>query len=229
MLIKSAILTQGSGSLGGMTLSHNAGGLYLRSRVIPTDPGTIYQTAVRNAMSNLTSRWSNVLTPAQREAWDVYGTNVPVTNALGDPINLSGVSHFIRSNIPRIQAGLAVVDDGPTNFTLAPQEGMNNTASEATQLISTTFVDTQPWCSEDGAAMLLYAGRPQNASINFFKGPYRLAGPFLGDSGTPITSPQTVAAPFAFIDGHRLFVHMRMTRADGRLSAPFRNWIGAAA
>lgn len=229
MLIKSAILTQGSGSVGGMTLSHNTGGLYLRARTIPTDPSTIYQTAIRNAMSQLTSRWSAILTPAQREAWDVYASNVTITNRLGDPTTISGLSHYTRSNIPRIQAGLDLVDDGPTVFTLAPQEAMNNTASEATQLISTVFLDTQPWCDVDGSAMLIYASRPQQPSINFFKGPYRLAGAIEGDSVAPPTTPQTLAAPFAFVSGHRLFLQARMTYADGRLSAPFRNWVGCAA
>jgi hypothetical protein len=229
MLIKSAILTQGSGSVGGMTLSHNAGGLYLRARTIPTDPGSVFQTVVRDAMSLLTTRWSNDLTQTQRDAWDVYGANVPVTNPLGDPINLSGISHYTRSNIPRVQAGLDTVDDGPTVFTLAPQEAVLYTASEATQLISAAYLDGRSWASETGSAMLLFASRPQQPSINFFKGPYRLAGIIAGLTGTPPLTPQDVPAPFPFVDGHRIFMQARMSLVDGRLSSPFRGFIGAAA
>lgn len=229
MLIKSALITQGSGSVGGLTASHNAGGMYFRARTIPTDPGTVYQTVIRNAMSLLTARWSNVLTSVQRAAWDLYGDNVPVTNRLGDPTHISGISHYTRSNVPRIQASLAIVDDGPTTFTLASQEAANYTASEATQLISVTFLDTQPWCDVDGDAMLIFASRPQQASINFFKGPYRLAGAIEGDSVSPPTSPETLAAPFPFVEDHRIFTQARMSLADGRLSAPFRGWLGAAA
>ena len=229
MLIKSAFFTQGSGSVGGMTVSHNAGGLYIRGRTIPTDPGSLFQTAVRNAMSQLTSRWSAVLTAAQRDAWDVYGSAVTVINKLGDATTISGLSHYVRSNVPRLQAGLALVDDGPTTFSLAPQEAMTNSASEATQLITVNFLDTQPWCDEDGSSLLLYASRPQSPSINFFKGPYRLAGTIDGDAITPPTTPQTIAAPFPFLEGHRIFVQARMSLADGRLSTPFRNWTGASA
>jgi hypothetical protein len=228
MLVK-GILTQMSGSLGGITGSHNAGGMYLRARTIPTDPGTVFQTVIRNALSLLTARWANDLTAAQREAWDIYGSNVPITNRLGDPTNISGISHFTRANVPRIQAALPIVDDGPTTFTLAPQEGVLYTGSEATQLISASYLDGRTWASEDDAAMLLYTSRPQNPSINFFKGPYRLGTAILGDSTTPPLTPQTFTSPFPFVDGHRVFMSARMTRADGRLSAPFRGWFGASA
>jgi hypothetical protein len=229
MLIKSAILTQGSGSVGGMTLSHNSGGLYLRARTIPTDPGSVFQTVVRNAMSLLSTRWSNGLTPAQRDAWGVYGSNVPMTNPLGDPINLSGISHYVRSNVPRIQAGMAIVDDGPVIYTLAPQEATLYSASEATQLISVQYLDGRDWASETGSALLIFASRPQQPSINFFKGPYRLAGTIDGVTGTPPLTPQDVSAPFPFVDGHRIYMNARVTRADGRLSSPFPGWTGASA
>jgi hypothetical protein len=159
----------------------------------------------------------------------VYGSNVPITNRLGDPTHISGISHFTRANVPRIQAALDIVDDGPTIYTLAPQEAVLYTASEATQDITAAYLDGRDWASETGSAMLLYASRPQNPSINFFKGPYRLAGTIDGVTGTPPLTPQDVPAPFPFIDGHRIFMSARMSLADGRLSAPFRGWVGAAA
>ncbi|KKM06452.1 hypothetical protein LCGC14_1743870, partial [marine sediment metagenome] len=48
MLFKSGLITQGSGSIGGLTASHNRGGMYFRARTIPTNPATSFQTVVRN-------------------------------------------------------------------------------------------------------------------------------------------------------------------------------------
>ena len=49
MLFKPTIVASLSGSLGGITASHNRFGAYLRERVIPVNPGTQPQVIVRNA------------------------------------------------------------------------------------------------------------------------------------------------------------------------------------
>src|SRR5690606_20282519 len=114
--IKSALLTTGSGSVGGLTLSHNAGGLYLRARRTPVNPSSLQQQAVRNAMAILTSAWGNVLTESQRQGWTTYGQNTPRTGKLGDQIVLSGISWYVACNVPRLQAGMTRVDAPPTTF-----------------------------------------------------------------------------------------------------------------
>lgn len=221
MLFKSGLVTQGSGSLGGLTLSHNKGGYYFRARTIPTNPGTPYQSEVRQSMADLTSRWNNVLTPEQREAWEVYAENVPVINPLGDPILLTALNHYVRSNIPRMQAASPKIDQITGPYNLGEFTNPSFAASEATQQLSVTFDNTDTWAGEAGNAMLIYCSRPQNPTINYFKGPYRYAGKISG-AATPPTSPATIAVPFAFVEDQRLFVLARVTRNDGRLSLPFR-------
>jgi len=222
MKFKSAIITQASGSVGGLTFAHNQGGLYTRARSIPTDPGSSYQVAVRNIVGQLVAQWANTLSAAQRAAWAVYAENVPLTDVFGDPKYRSGINHYVRSNTPILQAGLSQVDDGPTVFSLpdmtAPSVGFDATADE----IDVTFDNTDDWANEDDAAMLVYCSRPQNASREFFKGPYRYAGKIDGDSVTPPTSPAAIALPFAVEAGHKVFALIRVVRADGRLSTPFR-------
>lgn len=230
MLFKSPIIAQGSGSLAGTTYSHNRYGMYMRNRSTPVNPQTAFQSAVRNAFQTLTSAWMNTLTAVQRAAWDVYAANVSVPNALGDPVFLTGLAHYVRSNVPRIQAGLARVDTGPTTFTLPETDpAYAVSASEATQLISVAFDDTLDWCDEDDAGMLISDCRPQNASINYFGGPFRFLDSIDGDSGTPPTTPNTFTANFAFVAGQKLFTRARISLADGRLSSPFLASLTAAA
>ncbi len=51
---------------------------------IPTNPNTTFQQVVRNAVSQLTSLWSDVLTQTQRDQWQVYADNVPLTKRHGE-------------------------------------------------------------------------------------------------------------------------------------------------
>lgn len=225
---KSQIITQASGSIGGTTYSRNKGGMYQRARAIPTNPNSPQQAAVRSIMGNLAIIWGSVLTVAQRAVWTIYAEQVPLIDRLGSAMNVTGLNMFIRSNTPRVQAGLDYVAGGPTEFNLGSFTNPSFTATEATDVIPTTFDNTDDWANEDDAAALVYVSRPQNPSIAFFKGPYRLAGIIAGDATTPPTSPASITSPFAFNAGHRMFVRFQVSRADGRLSLPFRTFATGA-
>lgn len=220
MKYTSAIAATGSGSIGGATASRNKGGQYFRRRAIPTNPATAQQQAVRNALATLTDAWSNVLVQAQRDAWDMYAFNVSWVDTLGSSIKLSGQQMFVRSNVPRLQAGLARVSDGPTTYTLAQL----TTPTALTVLdsgdMSFAFTNSNEWATVVGGALLVFVSRPQSPGVNFFKGPYQFAGRVNG-AGTPPTSPSTtIVSPFGLDAqaGNRIFVQYRATNADGRLS-----------
>lgn len=217
-------VAQASGSVGGTTFSRNRGGPYMRTRAIPVNPGTPQQSAVRGFLAQLTSLWVGTLSAVQRAAWDLYALNVPLLNALGEPRNVGGLGMYVRGNVSRLQAGLARVDDGPTVFDLG--DYTIPTVSSVVSVgaaITLAFDPTDPWANEDGAAMLVYTAREQNPSINFFKGPYRLAAQVAGDAITPPVSPAAVTGAFPVAVGNITFLRVAVTRADGRLSADFRS------
>lgn len=225
MKFKGTIIDQASGSVAGLTFSRGIGGQYIRARAMPTNPNSPYQQIVRGFMSQLTSLWNNTLTAVQRAAWDTYAANVTLIDPLGEPINVSGINHYIRSNVPRLQAALARVDDAPTIFNLGDYTNPDVTnATEAGGTFDVTFDTGDDWVGEDEAAMLVLSSRSKNPTINYFKGPYRFADSIDGDGTTPPTSPATITSPFAINAGTRLFAKMQVTRADGRLSAPFRDY-----
>jgi len=228
MKFKSQVYTQASGSVGGLCYSHNRGGMYTRSRAIPTNPGSPQQVAIRGFVATLTSLWNNVLTPTQRTAWDTYAEAVPLLNALGEPINVGGLAMYVRSNVPRLQAALDRVDDGPSVFNLGEFTNPTWANVDATGGDGELGYDnSDEWADETGSAMLILVSRGQNPAVNYFKGPYRFAGLVAGLTGTPPTSPETITLPFAVIAGQSVFAQVRVTRADGRLSLPFR--LGAVA
>lgn len=225
-----SILAAPSGKLGGLVFSHNRGGQYIRQYRIPTNPNTQFQQEVRSAMAILSTRWNEILTAAQRAAWELYALNVPLTNRVGVPVNVGGIAMFNRSNVPRIQSNIraattdyVTVDDAPTIFDIGSFGAVEFTnVSEATQLLTLGYDDTDPWCDEDASGMIVSVSRPMNPSINYFNGPYRWSTIIGGNSVTPPTSPASVTLPFPVVETQKVFASVRVTRADGRLSGTFR-------
>jgi hypothetical protein len=215
-----------SGSLGGITASRNRGGPYFRGRAVPTNPNSTYQQAVRSIFAQMAANWSSVLDPDQRAAWDLYAENVPLPDPLGDPRNVGGLGMYQRCNVGRLQAaeaGLVRRDTAPTIFDLgeftAPIIGEIDAAADT---VSIAHDDADVWADETGSAMLIWASRPQNPGINFFKGPYRYCGLIEGVDAAPPPGPTVLDLPFPCVTGQRLFFFARVTRLDGRMSASFR-------
>lgn len=224
MLFKPLLGDQLSGSIGGVTASHNRGGTYFRQRATPTNPNSVQQQAVRGFFSQLAGLWVDTLTQVQRDGWDTYALMVELPNRIGDPRNVGGLGMYQRSNVPRLQFTLPRVDDAPTIFDLGnytpPTFGI---LSEAAQTIDLSFDVLDAWVNEDDAALLIYTSRAVNASINYFKGPYRLVNAILGDLALPPTSPFTTNLAFPYVEGQKVFFRVDVTRVDGRYGSEFRS------
>lgn len=219
MLFESEFIGRASGSVGSLVFSHNAGGPYIRSKGMTTNPNTPQQQTVRALLAQLTSLWVNTLSLGDRQKWIDYAANVQVPNRLGAMRNVSGLNMYIRSNVPLIQAGFARQDVAPAIFDLGDFTAPTAIADAPSLVLAVSFAGTDEWVGEDDAGMLIYISRQQNRSINFFKGPYQFAGSIDGDATTPPTSPVLIPAPFAMTDGNRVFWRAQVIRADGRLSA----------
>lgn len=228
MKFNSALVAAASGSIGGLTASHNRGGQYMRKRTVPVNPNTEQQQAVRNAMTLLSARWTTTLTDEERAAWSAYADAVGVTNVLGNSVKLTGLQWFNACNVPRIQAGLAIIDAAPTTYSLATLTPLTFAADASDDDVDVTFVNTDAWATAVGGALLIYASRPQSPSINYFKGPYRYAGKVVG-AVSPPSSPATISLPFPVAEGQKVFFQARAVLADGRISGPFRLGVAAGA
>lgn len=228
MLFTSPVIASGSGSIAGMTFSRNKGGNYLRARAIPTNPNSSLQQAVRSAMSQLSVLWQDTLTAAQRLAWKTYAENVPLLNPLGQSRTVTALNMYIRSNVPRLQASLARVDDAPTTFNLGDYTSPSFAIDTANDEVDVTFDNTDGWANEDDSSMLVFGSVPNDPTIDYFKGPYQFLATIDGDSVTPPTSPAAIALPAAIVAGQRNFFRVIVSRADGRLSSDFRGSSDAA-
>ncbi len=210
---------QRSGSVGGTVYSHNRYGAYIRARSIPVNVNSDRQVAVRNVLRNLAIAWENVLAPEERAKWDEYAANVSWANKFGDKVRLTGLAHYVRTNVPYFLAFASTIAKAPDIFNLAAAEAkLHVTGAESVQVLVVAFDDSAEWCSEDGAYQVAYMGLPQNANIKFFGGPYRKMQVIAGSSTTPATSNVEMPAAFPIAEGQRVWVQTRIGRADGRLS-----------
>ncbi len=212
------ILADMSGRLQGIVASHNRGGQYFRGRTVPITPPTAPQTAVRLLMSNLVDQWTNVIISAQREAWNEFAVLHPQVNSFGDSVNIGGLGAFIRQNLSRTLAGLAVVQDPPAGSGVAAltlPSGVENSDN-----LDVSFDNGDNWATNTSGALLVFASNPVPLSRISAAGiSKRFVGAILG-AGTPPTSPETITLPFIFAAG-RIFVKYRAVDSLGGISAVF--------
>lgn len=232
MKIKSALVTQMSGSIGGMTGSHNKGGMYLRARSIPVNPNTTQQQLQRQYFSTAVQRWTEVLTAVNRATWNNYAANVLLTDALGDPLQLSGQQMYIRTATAQMLAAsgaatppaIGTFDTAPAIFDTGELGDISFTQATADDRELTIGIAGEPgWAAQDDGTIIVQLGIPQNASRNFFKGPFRFCDSLNGASLSPITTAVVDAdscTPIInFTTGQRMFVRARALYNDGRLTS----------
>lgn len=241
MKFKSQVYTQASGSIGGVTYARTRGVMYTRGRGLTTNPNTAAQQAVRASLSSQAAAWAT-LDPAQREAWTTYAAGTPVTNALGDPLVLTGQQMFIRCNSFRrtfaeaavitIGAGGLVlpVPDAPSEFgsaVLTPVTDLAVTADPVMGSFTFNFAESDPWNLSDLAGLMVFASLPQPVTRNYFRGPFFATYVLPGINSTGNTNPlgqQGVMRALALALGvpvplgSRVFFRFRATDALGRLS-----------
>lgn len=101
-----------SGSIGGTTYSRNKGGAYMRFRAIPVTSTTPEAMAAKTRMSAASQAWQ-VLTEGERDAWSQWANANPITNALGNPVTLSGAMAYIGIRARLVLAGQTILTEPP--------------------------------------------------------------------------------------------------------------------
>lgn len=219
MKFKSALITQGSGSVGGFTVAHNQGGMYMRARSLITNPATEAQQVIRNAMSAAHSAW-NALTEEVRYAWKNYAQGTPLTNPLGDSKHISGLAMFLRQFVSRAQADVTQITIAPDTPGLSTLSEVGVTRHLAQDAFDFSYDAADAWCANTGGYLTVFQSDPMKAVNNFFKGPYNYLGKLLGNTAAPPASPFFATSLTPLESGQRYFFRVISTDHQGRMSAP---------
>jgi hypothetical protein len=128
---------------------------------------------------------------------------------------------FCAMNTPRLQAGLARIDDAPTTqtgTTLTPITAITFDSSDTEWSI--TINGSDEW-TLTGGSLFLYEGGPRNVTRLFYKGPYRFLERIAGNTATPPSGvTPSVSNMTSVVAGQRVYLRAVAQAADGRMSVP---------
>lgn len=205
-----AIVTDGRGKLGGHVLAKNRSGNYMRTKVTPVNPQTVYQQAARSSLGSLSSSWSG-LDQSQRDAWDGAVSDFQKTDIFGDLKTPTGKNLYTGLNRNLLEVGSAIIDTPPAPGTI-PSVTIN---SADYSLIGLSF-DVGYTGDATGASVEIWATPPVSAGTSFVKNRLRLTTTAAG------AASGTVDLYDAYIDrfgvpavGSKVYVGVKVINAGG--------------
>ncbi len=157
----SHIYSEVRGSISGTTYSRNRFGQYKRRRAVPTQPRTPFQMGVRSFFGNISSRW-RTLAQGSQELWRAFAERIVRTDALGNPIRLTGSQAYVMLNAMRRTLGLPVTNNAPSDTGNPPAIASVWLAIDTT--VAELNVQFTP--SPLAGAIVIQATPPLSAGIN---------------------------------------------------------------
>lgn len=115
----SALVSEMSGKLNGSVMAKNRSGNYVRTKITPVNPQTVFQTAVRNRLAGNSALWRG-LTEDQRLAWNGAVNDWTSTNIFGDTVKPSGQNLYIKVNNNLLNVGSPRVSLPPNKVGATP-------------------------------------------------------------------------------------------------------------
>lgn len=172
----SALVSDMRNKLNGSVMSKNRYGSYVRNKVTPVNPQSIYQQFSRNLFGASSSAWRG-LTPAQVTAWNEAAKDFPFTDIFGDVKHLSGQALFVQLNKNLQQIGQAISVNAPSPLEI-PNLVITGASITAGELNISTTGDL-PGSEFD---IIVYATPPVSSGISYLDNRYRLLISLPGDS-----------------------------------------------
>jgi hypothetical protein len=211
---------------GNIVFLDGAGGPTFRERVIPTNPQSTRQQAVRGGVTTLSGQW-RTLTDAQRTAWNAYGDTVTKVNQLGTPYSPSGINAYVGANTERAAQGLALISAAPTGSgisagVLIPAGDVETEDGTTTLNISNLGNWTGFSNNVTGDRLFFYMSPVVSPGVNTYYGSHVFVGVVTGDSTTPPTSAAFTIPTGPPTQGDRFNVIVAHYDETGRLPSEQR-------
>jgi len=227
MKYTSAILSAASGSVGGLTFSHNKGGSYCRARAVPTNRRSTAQERMRAILGSLANRWAT-LTVNQRASWAAYADNVLMVNPLGASRKISALAQFIRSNAIRLRVfGYAYLAlDAPTIYNIGATPIITGVTCVmdslgVAQFACTAYVSDAAVIAEPMTRLIFFMSRPKDATNLARNGIFNYCDAVAIAEFASQPQACTVAVGLGYDGGggQRMDYEVAISREDGRYSA----------
>lgn len=196
-----------SGSMGGLTYARNRGGLYVKMKASPVNPNSARQQAVRGFLSTASGLWQGLTAP-QKVAWDIYASEKPRTDPLGQEYFLTGHQLFTAFSSIVLDQGLATNTDPPAGADPIALASLTVTFTSDTA-ISVVYTATPLAATE---ALYAWQGPPQGGSGD----PNFAQSRLIGYSAQAAASPQAFTLPMTASSGFTSNFWVGIVDGDGR-------------
>lgn len=111
----SPIISEASGTVGGAVYAKNRGGNYIRARVVPVQPRTPAQVAVRAAFTSASKAWSS-LTDTARSGYTSLANQITLHDAIGNAYKPTGDQLFVSLSQTLTALGKPTVTTPPASL-----------------------------------------------------------------------------------------------------------------
>lgn len=208
-----ALVVDGRGKLGGHVASANRGGAYLRTKVTPSNPQTIYQSIIRAIWGAISQAWSG-LTEAEILGWNSAVPEWKTTNIFGDLKQPSGKNLHQKLNQNLLVAGYPGITSVPEKEAMV--EGVVSAVAIDTTAETLTATGAYTGAS---ARVVVFATPDVSAGTTFVKNRLRKIGAGLGSTYTPAQMYIDYVAKYGVpADGDRIFVGFKYVIPTGQAS-----------
>lgn len=207
----SALISQGSASLGGATFSKNRGGNYIRKRIAPVQPRSSAQQGVRATLSSLSGQWKG-LGASVIAAWSALASTVTLKDSLGNSYTPTGNQLFVGCNATLTACAEPVVTAAPAGMPAFPD--MLPVAATATAGTPTLAITTSLAAAPAGY-LFLVRSTPQGSAGRAFFGTskYRIIGHFAATSFASINALSAYNTRYgALVAGQKLSLRVSLVQ-----------------
>lgn len=197
------------GKLNGHVFSKNRYGNYVRNKVTPVNPSTVYQTTVRNRLGGISASWGG-LTAAQRAAWNAAISSFAKTNIFGDIINPSGKTLHQMLNNELLICGIAAIVSPPVPVGVDALTSMSAAFAAGAQTATLTYA---PAIAADHS-LKIYATPGLSAGVSFVKSEYRLIEVIVAADVSPYAFSAAYIARFGAVPAAGLKVFVKVVQVN---------------
>lgn len=206
-------MTDARGKQGGHVFSKNRYGAYVRTKVTPSNPQTMAQSAVRGLFASITSLWSS-LTDLQRKSWNDKVASFATTDVFGDLRNPTGKNLFQKLNQNLINSGQAGINIAPE-----PMEVPFANLASASVDISDAKMEVRYHGDLTGCQVIFLATPAMSAGTRFVKNKLRQIAVEIGDSDVTVDVWNAYIEKFALpVLGANIYVGVKVVNAVGQAS-----------
>ena len=159
------------GKAGGTVFSKNKGGAYFKNFVMPSNPQSAAQVAVRNAFGLISQLW-RLLTDEQRSGWKSQAANFPYNDVFGDTKYLSGFGLHQQLNLNLTNSGQPTISDAPipqSVYGVVFFAANSLSVGDEEFVLTSEFADAQPFAG----AIVVEATGPIPDGVSNVNGKYR--------------------------------------------------------